>query len=542
MVPAARRKLPVPFLKIPKSSEGPYHGIVMRRRYVFGPFELDAARGSLTRDGVPVTLGHRAVAVLERLLQADGEAVAKEELLAVGWPGLVVEESNLSVQIAALRKILSLEPQAKDWIATISRVGYRFVGPVRSAAGPDARPSPDQPRTSIVVVPFANLSGRQEDEYFVDGITEEVVNALSSYRWFSVISRNVSFSLKGSVQDARDVATRFGARYVLEGSVRKPEERVRISAALVDGSTGAQVWAQRYDFLLADVLAVQDAIAQQVAGAMEPELLKSESASAMHRATTSDVSAWDVTLRGLHCFHKIGRATHLKARELFREAVRLDAESAAARVWLARVSAGLVAYGWSDDRERDLREGLEAARAAIRLEERSPYSHYALAIVSVYAEDLPQATRAARRALELNTSFALGHLVLGMSLLFSGNALEAAESLERGLQLNPYDPQNFVWYGMLAYARLISDRPEMALQCVERASDLRPDWLAIMKLEACCHVAMGRIEQARKTVQRMSGYDDAQDNIFGPLERGRPDWSAKIAALLRRAGPLSPDR
>jgi TolB-like protein len=515
----------------------------MRRRYVFGPFELDAARGSLTHDGAPVTLGHRAVVVLERLLQADGEPVSKEELLAAGWPDLVVEESNLSVQIAALRKILSLEPQAKDWIATISRVGYRFTGPVRStAADPASRPSREQPPTSILVLPFANLSGRQEDEYFVDGITEEVVNALSAYRWFSVISRNVSFSLKGKVQDAREVASRFGARYVLEGSVRKPEDRVRISAALVDGSTGAQVWAQRYDFLLADVLAVQDAIAQQVAGAMEPELLKSESASAMHRATTSDVTAWDITLRGLHCFHKIGRATHLKARELFREAARLDAESAGARVWLARVSAGLVAYGWSDDRERDLREGVEAARAAIRLEERSPYSHYALAIVSVYAEDFPQATRAARRALELNPSFALGHLVLGMSLLFSGNAVEAAESLERGLQLNPYDPQNFVWYGTLAYARIISGRPEMALQCVERASDLRPDWLATLKLEACCHVAMDRIDEARKTVQRMRRCDDAPDNIFGPLERGRPEWREKIAALLSRAGPLSADR
>lgn len=513
----------------------------MRRRYIFGPFELDGARGTLTRNGLPLTLGHRALAVLECLLRANGEAVKKEDLLSVAWPNLVVEESNLSVQIAALRKILSVEEQAKEWIATVSRVGYRFVGPVRSTTEePRARSSPEQPATSVLVLPFANRGGRPEQEYFADGVTEEVIGALSTYRWFSVLSRNASFSLKGSVQDAREVASRFGAHYVLEGSVRRSDDRVRISVALVDGGTGVQTWAQRYDFRLDEVLAVQDAIAQQVAGAMEPELLKSESALAVRSATKVAVTARDLTLRGLYCFHKIGRETHLTARELFREAVGLDPDFGSAHVWLARVNAGLVAYGWSDDCQRDLREGMDAAREAIRLEERSPYSHYALAIVSVYAEDFMQATRAGRRSLELNSSFALGYLVLGMSLLFSGEAIEGAESLERGLQLNPYDPQNFIWYATLAYARIVSGEPEMALQCVERARDLRPNWRPVLKLETCCQVAMDRIDAARQTLAQMDTLGDSRDNVFGPLERARPEWREKTGALLRAAGWLQP--
>ena len=234
----------------------------MARRFRFGPFELDPTRGVVTRDGSLLPLGGRAFSVLQALVSARGDVVTKAELMTAAWPGVVVEEANLSVQIAALRKLIGAEPGHEDWIATVSRVGYRFSGPVQV----EERLGQVADKPSIVVLPFTNLSGEPSQDYFVDGITEDIINVLSRFRWFFVVSRNSSFALKVRGMDTREVAQELGVRYALEGSVRKAGERIRIAAALNDAGTGNRIWAERFDFALTDVFAVQDEITPVVRG------------------------------------------------------------------------------------------------------------------------------------------------------------------------------------------------------------------------------------------------------------------------------------
>jgi TolB-like protein/Flp pilus assembly protein TadD len=518
---------------------------MLGQRFMFGRFVFDAGRATLFCDGTPIAVGHRGLAVLHALLKANGQVVTKAELMDAAWPGAVVEESNLSVQIAALRKLLGRAPDGTEWIATMPRIGYRFAAAATLDESARRRPAPLEPpdpglKPSVAVLPFANLSGDPEQEYFADGITEDIIIALSRFRWFFVIARNSSFVFKGRAIDVKEVARELDVRYVLEGSVRKSGRQVRISAQLIDAGSAHQLWADHYDVDLGDIFAVQDRIAEQVAGAIEPELLKTESALAAKRRRAGNVNAWDIVLQGTWFFHQVTRATHLRARELFRQARELDPELPEANLWLARVSAGLVAYGWSDNEENDLREGVDAALRAVQIDERNPYAHYGLAIISAYSGALDQALRAAEKALELSPSFALGHLVLGMARLFSGGASEAIKPLEHGLRLNPYDPQNFVWYNVLALAHLFATDAHKARESAVRALKVRPNWRPTLETLACCHALLGDLHAARVCVEQIVTLDKPPGDVFSPLRRRNPRWAEELATLLRKAGMREP--
>jgi tetratricopeptide (TPR) repeat protein len=231
----------------------------------------------------------------------------------------------------------------------------------------------------------------------------------------------------------------------------------------------------------------------------------------------------------------VTRENHLKARELFRQACKLDPELPEAHLWLGRVSAGVVPYGWSDNPVADLQEGLEAALKAVRLDERNPYTHYALAIVSVYSERLEQAISAARKAIEISPSFALGHCVLGMALLFSGRAAEATAPLEYGLRLSPYDPQNFVWFNILALARLFSGRAEAALEGAARALQVRPNWWTSLEVLVYCYAALDKWDEARRCAQQMASVTKQPGDVLAPLKAHNPAWTEQMTNALRRA-------
>ena len=516
------------------------------QRLMFGRFVFDTGRATLFHDDAPIALGHRGLALLQALLEANGQIVTKAELMDAAWPSVVVEESNLSVQIAALRKVLGQAPDGTEWIATVPRVGYRFNGAVAADESVRPRPTPTEPpdsglRPAVAVLPFDNLSNDTEQEYFADGITEDIIIAISRFRWFFVIARNSTFVFKARDIDIRDVARKLNARYVLEGSVRKSGRRVRITAQLIDAGSAHQVWADRYDVDLGEIFAVQDRIAEQVAGAIEPELLRTESALAAKRRRTGNVNAWDIVLQGTWFFHQVTRGTHVRARELFRQAYDLDPELPEANLWLARVNAGLVAYGWSGHEEDDLGEGVDAALRAVQIDGRNPYAHYALAIISVYSGALDRAIRAAEKALELSPSFALAHLVLGMARLFSGSATEAIEPLEHGLRLNPYDPQNFVWYNVLALAHLFANDANKASETAARALKVRPNWRPTLETLACCEALRGDFHAARVRVEQIATLAEPTGDVFGPLRRQNPRWAEDLAALLRRAGMAEPD-
>jgi TolB-like protein len=516
-------------------------GAMPRQSFIFGPFLLDPDRGMLFRDGSPVALGRRGLLLLHALLKAQGQLVTKAELLHSAWPNSVVEESNLSVQMASLRKLLGPSPDGADWIGTVPRIGYRFAGSVivddgqgDASAGNQATDLARKP--SIAVLPFTNLSGDPEQEHFADGITEDVITALSRFRWFFVAARNSSFNYKGKAIDVKQMARELGVRYMVEGSVRKSVKRVRISAQLIDAGSGNQILANRYDFDCVDILAMQDQIAERVAGATEPELLRSESKLAATRRRGSNMNAWDLVRQGIWYLHQVTQATHLRARELFRQARRLDADLPEGHIWLAHASAEIVGYAWSDNPAADAREGMNAALTAIQMDEKSPYCHCALAIASVYEGALDQAVRAAERAVELCPSFALGYFVLGMARLFSGEAPKAIGPLEYGLRLNSYDPQNFIWCNLLALAYFFDKKTDMALQCAESALKIRPKWRSTLETVACCDVVLGRAEAARMCIEQMARVEDPLGDALAPLKRRNPHWTREMTALLRKAG------
>lgn len=511
-----------------------------QQRLTFGPFVFDPLTGALRQDGRPVQLGNRAAGVLRALLDARGEVVSKTALMEFAWPGSVVEESNLSVQIAALRKILGRRPDGAEWIATAARVGYRFTGEVIALQRPESPHTEEvASRPSLVVLPFDNLSNDPAQDYFADGVTEDIIAALSKFRWFFVLARNSSFAFKGKPIGAREVAQLLGVKYVLSGSVRKSEQRIRISAQLTDSRTATQLWGDHYDFDLGELFSVQDEIMGRVVGAIEPELLRTESALAMRKRTGQrDMTGWDLVHQGTSYFHKITRPTHLHARALFREACAVDPALSEAYAWVARANAGIVAYGWSENDAADLRDGIAAALRAVELDEVNPYAHYALAIISVFASEFDQAIRAGQRAVEVSPAFALGHLVLGMACLYSGDAVEAIGSLEHGLRLNSHDPQNFVWFNILALAHYFAGQPAAALRCATNALKVRPHWRPAIQTMICCYGSLGDVVARARYVAQLEQCPAAADAL-APLKHANPRWAAEMTQRLQEAGATS---
>lgn len=502
-------------------------------RLAFGPFIFDSARSMLLRDGRLVPANHKGMRLLAALLRAPGEAVAKSALMDAAWPETAVEESNLSVQIAALRKLLGAAADSSEWIATVPRVGYRFAGAV-SAADEVSNNAEAGSRPLIAVLPFGISSEEPGKDYLADGITDDIVTALARYRWFRVVVRGPAFGMRDAVADAGQAAHVLGARYALHGTVRHSGERLRISAQLIDTLDGAHLWAERYDLAMADVFAIQDEIAERVVGAIEPELLKSESRRAVTRHT-GNMTAWDLVRQGMWHFHKVTSEGHRGARELFRRACAIDPDLPEAHSWLGRVSAGIIAYGWSDDPATDGHEGMQAATRAVALDARDPYAHYAFAIVCCYAGSANTGALAAQSAIDLNPSFALGHLVLGMARLFDGDAPRAVAPLRHGLTLNPNDPQNVAWYILLAYAHLLSGAPQEAHDTANRALAVSPAFRPTYELLACSAVALGQAEGARRWIGRMSELDGPQSHFITPMTANRPDYADRIAALLQDA-------
>jgi TolB-like protein len=270
--------------------------------HTFGPYRLDADAEILFRGPEPTVLGQRAVALLRMLLERPGEPVSKDALIKAGWPRRAIEDSNLTVQIAALRRIFEEGAGGASWIETLPRRGYRYVGPAvatdNSLAAAIPRTSslalPNKP--SVAVLPFSNLSGDPEQEYFSDGMVEDIVAGLSRIKWLFVVARNSSFAYKGKAIDVTRVGRELGVRYILQGSLRKHGSRVRISAQMIEAETGGHVWAEHYDRPLDDIFALQDEIALSVVGAIEPTLRRAE-VERVKRKRPESLDAYDLVLQ-----------------------------------------------------------------------------------------------------------------------------------------------------------------------------------------------------------------------------------------------------
>jgi TolB-like protein len=264
-----------------------------------------------------VSIGHRGYLILEALLDASGETVSKTTLLEHAWPGLVVEEANLTVQVGALRKAMGAD--GETLIVTVPRAGYRLV---RSLQAPAAMP-PAPAVATIAVMPFANLSENAEQEYFADGMVDELITALSRFKSFAVVSRTSTFAYKHKTTDIREAARQLGVRYVVEGSVRRAGERLRVTAQLIDSATGAHLWAEKFDGATSDVFAFQDAITEGVIGFVEPTIRKAEIDRARRKPPES-LEAYDLFLEALPLVYGMEAAQYLEALVLLERAAALD--------------------------------------------------------------------------------------------------------------------------------------------------------------------------------------------------------------------------
>ncbi len=315
----------------------------------FGPFIFDRARMTLARDGRSVLLGGRGATILQVLLEAEGRAVGKSELMDRVWPGQVVEEGNVSVQVAGLRKALGARNDGVDWIVTVPRVGYRLIADQQAPA----REAPSGRLPIVAVLPFENLSGDPSQDYFADGVVDDLITALSNFRQFAVISRNSAFQYKGRAVDIRTVAAELGARYVLEGSVRRGGNRLRIAARLGDGETGGQLRGHTFDGTVEDIFDVQDHISDHVVGQIVPEIRKAEIEHS-RRKRPGNLDAYDLVLRALTKLYSGDHLLNVEGYELCRRAIALEPDYALAlsiAAWLLhnRVILGLPSLS-DDDR------------------------------------------------------------------------------------------------------------------------------------------------------------------------------------------------
>ena len=361
-------------------------------------------------------------------------------------------------------------------------------------------PVPEKP--SLAVLPFINMSRDPEQEYFSDGMTEDIITALSRIRWFFIIARNSTFAYKGRAVDVRKVAKELGVRYVLEGSVRKAGSRVRVTAQLIDGDTGKHVWANRYDREFDDVFSVQDELTETIVGALDPQLGKAERERAKAKRP-ENLDAWDVYQRGLWHLYHYTKEDIVKAQQLFRQATLLDPNLGAAFSGLAEAYYFSLVYGHSDAPEYDREEALAAARTAVELDGEDAVAHCTLGRIYYVRREHDPAIAELQTALELNPSLAWAHYGVGAALVFSGRAREALPFLQAAMKLSPRDPNMGSFLVRMADAYLFMHNYDEAITWARKAlrqSGFQWSRYSVL-LSALGH--LGRIEEANRALREL---------------------------------------
>jgi TolB-like protein/Tfp pilus assembly protein PilF len=474
----------------------------------FGNHRLDIARRELRRGAEPVDLEPKVFDLLAFLIRNRDRVVSKDDLLEAIWDGRIVSESAITTRINALRRALGDDGTRQQLIRTFTRKGVRFIGevteqrevlsPARDVFGETGPVDPP----SIAVLPFQNLSGDPAQDYFADGMTEEIITALSRIRWLSVIARNLSVAYKGQVADVKRVGRELGARYVLEGSVRKAGGRVRIAAQLIETATGWHLWADRFDGSSENVFDLQDKVASSVAGAIEPVLQTAETAWSRN-LSTSDLSAYEAHLRGYAMLFTFAKQIP-QAFASLEKAIARDPNYGPALAFAAHCCMRLCMDGSSKHPGSDRRKGIEYARRALRLAGDDPgtLANSAMALAS-FGEDIGAMIALVDRALMLNPSFARGWHISSMLRSWSGQSDLAIEHAETALQLSPRGGIGSPFLN-IGTAHFLSRRFDDALASLLLATqDLPSDFPNPYRLLVACYAHMGRLDDAREVLQHL---------------------------------------
>lgn len=490
-------------LLFPLSERRASVALVQPQSYRFGPFVLDPDR-ELRRDGAPVALGQRALAILRILLDAAGKVVTKAELLERAWPGVTVEEGNISVQIATLRNGLGTRPDGDEWIITVPRVGYRLAGISGATVTSRGVAKPEQGgKPSLVVLPFINLSGDPSKEYFADGIVEDLITALSRFKSFSIIARNSSFVYKNRAVDARLIAEELGVRYLLEGSVRLAGDRVRVTVQLIDAETRAHQWAQGFDGEIGRIFEFQDRITESVVGLVEPQIRKAEIDRA-RRIWPENPVAYDHFLRALPYFYRRDPDGYVTALGHLEEAMVLEPEYATAMAFASWSYARRGTVGLTTLDASEAARCVDLAREAIRLGEDDPQvlavaAHSLIAIGGMPVEGLA----VVRRALSANPNNAVVLNQAGVCNMLCGDLDESEASFRRAWYLSPGAPETYESLAGIGYALFFKRDFEGSIEWVNRSIATLVDWPPAHWMLIASLAHLGRLDEASAALTRL---------------------------------------
>jgi adenylate cyclase len=479
---------------------------VLNRSIIFGPFVLQPEAGTLFRSGEIVALGYRALHLLIAFLERPGDVLTKNELIAAAWQGAIVEEANLTVQIATLRKLLGQSSDGQEWIATVPRIGYRFVGPIDhpadEALGDSLPPASREVGTgpSIAVLPFTNLSEDLAQDYFAEGMVEDIITGLSHIKWMVVIARNSSAVYKNRTVDLRQVASELGVRYILEGGVRKAGNRLRITAQLLDATNGAHLWAERFDGDLRDVFDLQDQITDKVVAIVEPNVQRSE-IERSRRKRPENLDAYDFYLRAVpFTASQIPEDARIAMRYL-EDALRLDPEYVAARALLAWCHEWCFARDGFDEAEK-LAALQHARKAAASGTDDATALAIAGFVLTLLSKDSEAGLSAIDRALALNPSCATALYLGGLANALSGYTAPAIALSQRALRLSPFDFLAYEAHLALGIAAVMEDRFEDAVGHYRRLLLVNAKQSTLYFNAAVALVLAGKLDEGRLMAQR----------------------------------------
>ncbi|MEJ2123033.1 MAG: winged helix-turn-helix domain-containing protein [Alphaproteobacteria bacterium] len=503
-------------------------------------WRIHAATHRISKGEKTIKLEPRTMGVLVCLAGRPGKVVKREQLEAAVWPRMVVGYDALSNTIKKLRKAFDDDPKHPRIIETIPKVGYRLIGEVshsppdsEAPVGAEAAPkAPEAPKRSFVagaaalvllvigivivswlvpwegsgektlsrpggpsiaVLPFTNMSGDKEQEYFADGITDDLITDLSKISGLFVVARNSVFAYKGKAVNVSEVGRELGVRYILEGSIRKAEDRVRITAQLVDTSTHGHVWAERYDRDLKDIFALQDEVAHEIVEALAVTVSEDEEERLVKRYTDS-VEAYDYYLRGLEYFSDPTREANTLARQMHQKAIDLDPKFAAAYALLGFSYSQEWTMGWSQD-PRTLEIAFEHARKAVALDDWLPVGYAILGEVYLWKKEHEKAIAAQEKAIALSNNAADQIAGLGGILIWAGRPEKSIELVRKAMRLNPMYPIEYLWN--LGHANFVLGRYDEAIEALKRIRDRNPDYLPAHAYLAASYSELGRDEEAR---------------------------------------------
>jgi TolB-like protein/tetratricopeptide (TPR) repeat protein len=476
------------------------------KRYEFGPFRLDMDAEMLFSGARPIVLGQRAVALLRLLLERAGEPVSKDALFEAAWPGLAIEDSNLTVQIAALLRVFDEAGGNAHWIETMPRRGYRYVGPAAVTRGAAAASSPPMPpvlpdKPSVAVLPFTTLSRDADQEYFADGMVEDIIAGLSRIKWLFVIARHSSLAYKGGAVDVKRVGRELGVRYLVEGSIRKDGQRVRISAQMIEAENGGVLWTERFERPLDDVFALQDEIALNVVSAIEPSLRRAE-VERVKRKRPDSLDAYDLVLQAQSDVDSGMPAQVTKALVLLKRALAIDPTYALADANAAMCHHCL--FLRSGLREEDRLASVRHAHKAIARGRDDPRA-LTLAGFSIGMDghDRAAAFIALEAALAISPSSALTYILGSVMMAWGGEAERAIEWSERGMRLSPLDSWAFAAFDAQAMGHFHLGRYDRAAIAAYKSVHANPAHSITYVQLAAALAKLGRLEEAKTAAAKV---------------------------------------